>query len=141
MRIGRRTTLTVIGVALAGVGLLAWIASVTVARSDRLLAIGLKDVWPDIPGLSRAYGSTAHVCPDCDGYETRGKKTVVIGRGRKAVGMALNLYTWTRDLLVCTNGVPAAIHSAMTRYSSEFAAKRFPPPWATARVGLSRTRL
>ena len=71
-----------------------------------LLAIGLKDVWPDIPGLSRAYGETAHVCPDCDGYEARDKKTVVIGRGRKAVGMALNLLTWTREIIICTNGEP-----------------------------------
>jgi thioredoxin reductase (NADPH) len=69
-----------------------------------LLAIGLKDVWPDIPGLARVYGTTAHICPDCDGYETRGKKTVVLGNGRKAVGMALNLSTWTRDLIICTNG-------------------------------------
>ena len=69
-----------------------------------LLAIGLKDVWPDIPGLDRAYGETAHVCPDCDGYEARDKKIVVIGKGRKAVGMALNLRTWTRDLIICTNG-------------------------------------
>jgi len=69
-----------------------------------LLAIGLKDVWPDIPGLERVYGETAHVCPDCDGYETRDLKTVVIGRGRKAVGMALNLTTWTRDIIICTNG-------------------------------------
>lgn len=71
-----------------------------------LLAIGLKDVWPDIPGLARVYGETAHVCPDCDGYEARGKKTVVIGAGRKAVGMALSLSTWTRDLIICTNGAP-----------------------------------
>lgn len=70
-----------------------------------LLAIGLKDVWPDIPGLARAYGETAHVCPDCDGFETLGKKTVVIGRGRKAVGMALNLSTWTRQIVICTNGL------------------------------------
>ena len=69
-----------------------------------LLAIGLKDVWPEIPGLERAYGETAHVCPDCDGYETRNKKTVVIGKGRKAVGMALNLTTWTSDIMICTNG-------------------------------------
>jgi thioredoxin reductase (NADPH) len=69
-----------------------------------LLAIGLKDVWPDIPGLARVYGATAHICPDCDGYETRGKKTVVLGNGRRAAGMALNLTTWTRDLIICTNG-------------------------------------
>ncbi|MEX2151766.1 MAG: NAD(P)/FAD-dependent oxidoreductase [Gemmatimonadaceae bacterium] len=74
-----------------------------------LLAIGLKDVWPDIPGLERAYGETAHVCPDCDGYETRGKKTVVIGHGRKAVGMALNLSTWTREIIICTNSEEPAM--------------------------------
>jgi thioredoxin reductase len=84
--------------------------SVTLENGDTydafrvLLAIGLKDVWPDIPGLARAYGETAHVCPDCDGYEALDKKTVVIGRGRKAVGMALNLSTWTRDVIICTNG-------------------------------------
>lgn len=69
-----------------------------------LLAIGLKDVWPDIPGLARVYGSTAHICPDCDGFETRDRKTVVLGKGRKAVGMALNLSTWTRDIIIVTNG-------------------------------------
>ena len=74
-----------------------------------LLAIGLKDVWPEIPGLERAYGATAHVCPDCDGYEARGKKTVVIGRGRKAVGMALNLSTWTNDIVICTNGLSPSL--------------------------------
>src|SRR5688572_500752 len=77
-------------------------AEYTAARL--LLAIGLKDVWPDIPGLERVYGATAHVCPDCDGYEARDKKTVVIGRGRKAVGMALNMTTWTREIIICTNG-------------------------------------
>src|SRR4051812_3240904 len=81
------------------------LASGTVYQARRLLlAIGLKDVWPDIPGLGRVYGETAHVCPDCDGYEARDKKTVVVGRGRKAVGMALNLSTWTKEIIICTNG-------------------------------------
>jgi thioredoxin reductase (NADPH) len=71
-----------------------------------LLAIGIKDVWPDIPGLDRCYGETIHVCPDCDGYETRDKKTLVVGTGRKAVGMALALTTWTRQIVICTNGEP-----------------------------------
>jgi thioredoxin reductase len=71
-----------------------------------LLAIGIRDVWPDIPGLAHVYGANAHVCPDCDGYEARDKRVVVIGNGRHAVGMALNLTTWTRDILICTNGRP-----------------------------------
>ena len=71
-----------------------------------LLAIGIRDVWPDIPGLEGAYGVNAHVCPDCDGYDARDKKVIVIGNGRKAVGMALNLTTWTREIIICTNGRP-----------------------------------
>jgi thioredoxin reductase (NADPH) len=69
-----------------------------------LLAIGLRDHWPDIPGLEHVFGANAHVCPDCDGFDCRDKKTVVVGSGRKAVGLALNLTTWTRDIIICTNG-------------------------------------
>jgi len=69
-----------------------------------LLALGIRDIWPDVPGLDHAFGENAHVCPDCDGYEARGKKVVVIGSGRRAVGMALNLTTWTSDIIICTNG-------------------------------------
>jgi thioredoxin reductase len=71
-----------------------------------LLSIGIRDVWPDIPGLAHVYGANAHVCPDCDGYESRGKKVVVVGNGRRAVGLALNLTTWTDDIIICTNGRP-----------------------------------
>jgi thioredoxin reductase (NADPH) len=78
-----------------------------------LLAIGIKDVWPAIPGLDSCYGETAHVCPDCDGYETRDKKTVVIGKGRKAVGMALALTTWTKQIVICTNGEPADMNQEL----------------------------
>ena len=77
-----------------------------------LLAIGIKDVWPKIPGLSECYGETVHVCPDCDGYETLNCKTVVIGSGRKAVGMALAISTWTHEIVICTNGEPANIQPA-----------------------------
>jgi thioredoxin reductase (NADPH) len=101
-----------------------------------LLAIGLKDVWPDIPGLDRAYGATAHVCPDCDGYETRDKKTVVIGNGRKAVGMALNLSTWTRDLIICTNGLPPEMDEA--EYCQKLDALNIPV--LTEKVRLARVK-
>jgi thioredoxin reductase len=69
-----------------------------------VLAVGIKDVWPSIPGLARVYGKSAHVCPDCDGYEARGRRVMVIGTGRRAVGMALDLTTWTDDITICTNG-------------------------------------
>lgn len=72
-----------------------------------LLAIGIKDVWPRIPGLADCYGETVHVCPDCDGYDTRGCKTIVVGTGRKAVGMAFSIANWTSEIVICTNGEPA----------------------------------
>jgi thioredoxin reductase len=78
-----------------------------IAARRLLLAIGIRDVWPDIPGLSHVFGANAHVCPDCDGYEARDKKIVVIGHGRRAVGLALDLSTWTDDIIICTNGRPA----------------------------------
>ena len=76
----------------------------TLRAARLLLAFGLRDEWPRVPGLRQVYGSAAHVCPDCDGYDTRGKKVVVLASGRKAAGMALNLTTWTRDIVICTNG-------------------------------------
>ena len=84
----------------------------TIESRRVLLAIGIKDIWPDIPGLSDCYGETAHVCPDCDGYETRNCKTVVVGSARKAVGMALSLTTWTDQIVICTNGEPANMEAA-----------------------------
>ena len=42
-----------------------------------LLAIGIKDVWPDIPGLDRCYGETAHLCSAFAGSETLDQNTVV----------------------------------------------------------------
>ena len=85
----------------------------TIEAERILLAIGIKDFWPDIPGLDRCYGETVHVCPDCDGYETRDKKTVVVGKGRKAVGMAFALGTWTTQIVICTNGEKPEISQAL----------------------------
>lgn len=78
-----------------------------IASRRLLLAIGIKDVWPRIPGLADCYGETIHVCPDCDGFETKDCKTVVVGSGRKAVGMAMAIANWTTKIVICTNGEPA----------------------------------
>ncbi|MGQ0715604.1 MAG: NAD(P)/FAD-dependent oxidoreductase [Gemmatimonadaceae bacterium] len=81
----------------------------TFAARRLLLAIGIKDAWPKVPGLDTCYGETVHHCPDCDGYEARGRRTVVIAQGRKAAGMAFALTTWTHEIVICTNGEKAAI--------------------------------
>jgi thioredoxin reductase len=74
-----------------------------------LLAFGIKDVWPDVPGLEPCYGDTVHHCPDCDGYEARGARIAVIASGRSAVGMAFSLATWSDAITICTNGAAPKI--------------------------------
>ena len=77
-----------------------------------LLAFGIKDVWPDVPGLERCYGETVHHCPDCDGYEAGGMRIAVIASGRSAVGMAFALSTWSDRITICTNGAEPGIEAA-----------------------------
>lgn len=73
-----------------------------------LIASGLRDHLPDIPGLDECYGVSVHHCPYCDGWEHRDQPIAVIGRGTAAAGLALSLKTWTSRVVLCTNG-PARI--------------------------------
>ncbi|WP_282937050.1 NAD(P)/FAD-dependent oxidoreductase [Paenibacillus sp. RC67] len=64
-----------------------------------LLATGLTDRFPQLPGLEGCLGLTVYVCPDCDGYEVSGKKTIVLGAGNVGASMALTLSYWTKELV------------------------------------------
>lgn len=47
-----------------------------------LLATGACDVEPQLPGLAEALlAGQVRYCPICDGYETRGQRVAVLGRG------------------------------------------------------------
>jgi thioredoxin reductase len=75
-----------------------------------LLATGVKDEVPEVDGMRRYYGRGVHHCPYCDGWEARDKKLVAFGDPKHSAGLALNLLTWSSDVIVCTNGpgtVPA----------------------------------
>lgn len=77
----------------------------TVYRAQRvLLATGVYDALPAIEGLREAWGRSAFVCPYCDGWEMRGKRIAVVGKGAKAVELAQELRQWSRDIVVCTQG-------------------------------------
>lgn len=69
-----------------------------------VLAYGVRDVLPDIPRIEEFYGGSVFHCPDCDGYETRGKRVGVIGWGKRVVGLSLKLLQWTDTLTIFTNG-------------------------------------
>lgn len=63
-----------------------------------LFATGLIDRFPELPGIRSCLGLSLYVCPDCDGYEVRGSKTVVIGSGDAGAGMAAALSYWTDEI-------------------------------------------
>jgi len=42
-----------------------------------LLATGVRDVLPDVPGLVEAFGRVAHHCPFCHGHELAGRPVAV----------------------------------------------------------------
>jgi thioredoxin reductase len=69
-----------------------------------LLATGICDQLPSIPGIQECYGISVHHCPYCDGWEHRDKPVAVIGRGAGACGLSLSLKTWTSHVTLCTNG-------------------------------------
>jgi thioredoxin reductase len=69
-----------------------------------LLATGVIDELPDIPGLSACYGTSAFHCPYCDGWEWQERRLAVIGRGPNGGQLALSMITWSPDVVLLTNG-------------------------------------
>jgi thioredoxin reductase len=69
-----------------------------------LLATGLLDDLPEIPGFSEFYGRGVFTCPDCDGWENRDRPIAVYGPGERCVGLALEMTLWSRDMVLLTDG-------------------------------------
>jgi thioredoxin reductase len=69
-----------------------------------LLATGVEDVLPALPGFRDLWGTGVLHCPYCHGYEVRDEPLAVYGRGKAAVGLALLLTNWSKDLVVVTDG-------------------------------------
>ncbi|MEM6783205.1 MAG: NAD(P)/FAD-dependent oxidoreductase [Bacteroidota bacterium] len=70
-----------------------------------LLATGVEDVLPEIPGLAQAWGATVVHCPYCHGHELRGRPTVVLAAGAASAHLAELLLGWTTRVTLCT-GLP-----------------------------------
>jgi len=65
-----------------------------------LLATGVVDELPDLPGIGEFYGSSVHHCPYCDGWEARDLPIAVHG----GAGLAISMKTWSGDVVLCTDG-------------------------------------
>ena len=69
-----------------------------------VLATGLVESFPEIPSLRQFYGTTAHSCMECDGYEYKDKRLALIGETEDVAERAVLLSQWSKDVVLLTNG-------------------------------------
>ena len=69
-----------------------------------ILATGLVDVPPEIPGLREVWGRSAFVCPYCHGWEVRDRPWGVLVTSDALATWALLLLGWTSELVAFTEG-------------------------------------
>ncbi|GHA07294.1 NAD(P)/FAD-dependent oxidoreductase [Streptomyces echinoruber] len=71
-----------------------------------VLATGLRDELPDIPGLRALWGNDVLFCPYCHGYEVRDQPLVVLGVHPASPGQALLLRQWSHDIVYVPHSLP-----------------------------------
>ena len=87
---------------------IARIGTTTLRAQRVLLATGIVDESPDLPGLKDAiYRGALRFCPICDGFEAKDKRIGVLGTLRMAASKARFLRTYSRDVLLLPIDDPA----------------------------------
>ena len=76
----------------------------TVSTRKVLLATGVADELPPLPGMRELWGHGVLHCPYCHGWEVRDAPLAVYGKGKTATGLALLISRWSPDVVVCTDG-------------------------------------
>ena len=71
---------------------------------ELLLATGLRDELPRIPGFAECWGTSNIHCPYCHGYEVADQPTGLLLNGPLVDHIVVMLLNWTRELTVFTNG-------------------------------------
>ncbi|MEO5744926.1 MAG: NAD(P)/FAD-dependent oxidoreductase [Terracoccus sp.] len=67
-----------------------------------LVATGLRDELPDLPGLRGRWARDVLHCPYCHGHEVRGRQLGVLGGTPGAVRYALIVRQWSHDVVYFT---------------------------------------
>ncbi|WP_114939401.1 NAD(P)/FAD-dependent oxidoreductase [Mucilaginibacter endophyticus] len=76
----------------------------TFSTKKVILAAGIKDQMPNIPGFAECWGISVIHCPYCHGYEYGHQRTGIFANGETAFEMAKLISNWTKDLTLFTNG-------------------------------------
>jgi thioredoxin reductase len=73
-----------------------------------LLATGVRDELPPVPGLAERWGRQVLHCPYCHGWEVRERRLAVLANAPWAAQYALTIRGWSDDVTLLTDG-PAAL--------------------------------
>jgi thioredoxin reductase len=57
-----------------------------------------------VPGFTDVWGTSAHTCPHCDGFEHRDERLAVLAAGDRAEHLAMLLRQWSDDVILLSNG-------------------------------------
>src|SRR6478609_7878439 len=68
-----------------------------------LLATGMLDEVPEIPGFADVWGTSAHTCPYCDGFEHRDERLAVLAAGGRGEHLAVLVRRYSDDVVLRTN--------------------------------------
>ena len=71
-----------------------------------ILATGMVDVLPDIPGFRERWGDGVIHCPYCHGWETRGRPWAFLAPDAAIEEVGALLSGWTRALTCLADGAP-----------------------------------
>jgi thioredoxin reductase len=71
-----------------------------------LVATGVHDDLPDVPGLRESWGTDAVTCPYCHGYEVRDQPLGVLGTEPASVEHALLVRQWSPDVVYFAHAAP-----------------------------------
>jgi thioredoxin reductase len=72
-----------------------------------LLASGLMDVLPAVPGVAERWGRDVVHCPYCHGWEVRDQALGILGSGPMAVHSTLLFRQWSADVMLFQHTAPA----------------------------------
>ncbi|MGV2452279.1 UNVERIFIED_CONTAM: NAD(P)/FAD-dependent oxidoreductase [Ralstonia mannitolilytica] len=72
-----------------------------------ILASGVKDTMPDIPGFAECWGISVIHCPYCHGYEVKNEVTGILSNGDMGYEFSKLIFNLTKNLTLFTNGKAA----------------------------------
>ena len=106
----------------SGDGFVAEIDGRTIRARAVLLATGVVDHHPDLPGVEEAVRKAlVRICPICDGYEATDKAVAIIGQSDKGAREAAFMRTYSDRVTLIHIGAPDALgrHDELERLGVE----------------------